>query len=87
MFYKHVIDETEKVGIILSHSYAYEGGFRHTYDLKPELRFTGVYNLNNYTYKLDGLSSKECLPCQEEWTPEEVEAIKKIVHVYKFNYK
>jgi len=81
-FYKHIIKESEKVGIILSRSYAYEGGFRQISDLKPELRFTGVYNLNNDTYKLTGLCSKECLPQQDKWTEDEAETIFKVVQSY-----
>jgi hypothetical protein len=79
-FYEYVIQKLEKVGIILSRSYACEGGFSHSYDLKPDLRFTGQFKLND-TYELTGLSSKEPFPHQVEWTEEEIKAIKKVVQL------
>lgn len=82
-FQEHIFKELEKVGIIIDCTiYAWEGGFKHSTKIKPEFRFTGVYNLNNDTYKLFGLCSKRCEYYQEEWTPEEVEAIKRAVQSY-----
>jgi hypothetical protein len=80
-FYEHVIQKLEKVGIILSRSYACEGGFSDSYNLKPDLRFSGEFKLNG-TYELTGLSSKEPFPHQVEWTEEEVEAIVRVVQSY-----
>ena len=80
-FYEYVINETEKVGIILSRSYAFEGGFMHSYNLKPDLRFTGEFKLNN-TYELTGLSSKVPSPRQVDWTEEEEKVIIKVVQSY-----
>jgi len=80
LFYEYVIKELEKVGIILYRSNAYEGGLAHCYNLKPDLRFTGEYNLNG-SYKLTGLSSKIPSPHQEEWTKEEEKAIIKVVQL------
>jgi hypothetical protein len=81
-FYEYVIKELEKVGIILSRSYAFEGGFSHSYNLKPDLRFTGEYYLNG-TYELTGLSSKVPFPHQVDWTEEEEKAIIRVVQFSK----
>jgi hypothetical protein len=80
-FYKYVINESEKIGIILSRSYAFEGGFMHTYNLKPDLRFTGEFKLNG-SYELTGLSSKEPFLHQVEWSKEEEEAIIRVIQSY-----
>lgn len=77
-FYEYVIEELEKVGIILYRSCAFEGGFTHSCNLKPDLRFTGEFKLN-HSYELTGLSSKEPFSHQVEWTKEEETAIKKVV--------
>jgi hypothetical protein len=79
-FYEYVIKELEKVGIILYRSCAFEGGFTHNCNLKPDLRFTGEFKLNG-TYELTGLSSKEPFPHQVEWTKEEEEVIIRVVQL------
>jgi hypothetical protein len=74
-FYNYVIDKLKEDGIMLSRSYAFEGGF--SYKNKPELRFSGEYGMKSW--KRTSLHSKVCRPSEVEWTLEEKEAIIKAV--------
>jgi hypothetical protein len=79
-FQEHIINELKKDGIILSCSRAHEGGFKHSFKIKPEFRFTSESFKN--MYKLRNLCSKTCEDHQDEWTEEEVEAIIRAVRSY-----